>query len=65
MLVLGMSEHSGGDDDIILRDAATGRIICEITLVEVRGSKARLGYAAPDDVEVNRRAIDQKKHPAG
>jgi sRNA-binding carbon storage regulator CsrA len=65
MLVLSNSERSREDDDVVIRDKATGRVLCEITLVSVRGTRIQWGFKAPPDVLITRAALDKLHHPAG
>lgn len=51
MLVLSRKES----ETIVIPDGRGGLI--ELTIVEIRGDKVRLGFVAPDDTKIYRREL--------
>lgn len=41
-------------ETVVLRDATTKEVICHVTVLDVAGSRVRLGFAAGREVEVVR-----------
>jgi len=61
MLIFQQSTTKGKAEAII---RARGKTI-KVVVLKVDGQVVKLGYEADPDVEINRLAIDQSKHPDG
>lgn len=48
------------DEETVMRDAS-GVELCRVKIVDIRGDKVRLGFAAPMTTEINRAELDQAK----
>jgi carbon storage regulator len=59
MKVLVLSRHKQESVILILPDGAE----VEVTLCDVRGDRARIGFAAPQDVKILRREIYEQQKP--
>jgi sRNA-binding carbon storage regulator CsrA len=46
-------------NNVIIRDAY-GKLIAVVEVVEVRGQKARIGFAADRSIKINRRVVDEQ-----
>jgi sRNA-binding carbon storage regulator CsrA len=52
-------------EQVIVRDRATGRVLLKVFPAEIRGEKVRLAFSADKDaIEINRLPVDRVKYPA-